>query len=122
MAPRPVIQSVENKTPVDDDFAKQADGSIIPTAVYTVGNTTLKWKKATANKKNGFVNLIEALGQHEWCVGYAYTEIESIHARETVLRCGSDDGIKIWINGKLVHNQRQACAVTSPVVTKHPSS
>ena len=36
-------------------------------------------------------------------MGYAYAEVESIHARETVLKCGSDDGIKVWLNGEVVH-------------------
>ena len=63
----------------------------------------MKWKKATASRKNGFVNLAGELGSVNWCVAYAYGEIESIHAREAVLRCGSDDGIKIWVNGKVVH-------------------
>ena len=61
----------------------------------------LNWKEAQAHK--GFVDLVSNLGAIEYAVAYAYAEIESIHPRETVLKCGSDDGIKVWINGKLVH-------------------
>jgi alpha-galactosidase len=95
--------SLDFKTPVDDDIAKRTDGSLDTTATYKAGGKTLKWKKATASKKNGFVDFSKEIGPVEWCVGYAYAELESIHAREAVLRCGSDDGIKIWINGKVVH-------------------
>ena len=38
-------------------------------------------------------------------MAYAYAEIESIHAREALLKCGSDDGIKVWINGHVVHEK-----------------
>ncbi|MBC8104438.1 MAG: alpha-glucosidase/alpha-galactosidase [Cytophagales bacterium] len=69
---------------------------------YKVGDTSVGWKEAAASKK-GFVNLSRELGKTDYCVAYAYTELESIHARETVLRCGSDDGIKVWLNGKVVH-------------------
>ena len=27
-----------------------------------------------------------------------------MHPRDAELRCGSDDGIRIWLNGKLVHD------------------
>jgi hypothetical protein len=87
--------SLDFKAPIEDDFLKRGDGSI---------DTTLKWKKVTALKKNGFVDCSAELGKVQWCVGFGYAEIESIHARETVLRCGSDDGIRIWVNGKLVHS------------------
>jgi alpha-galactosidase len=91
--------SLDFRTPLEDDFVKRGDGSIDPTAVYN----GMKWKKTTASRKNGLVNCTEVLGNVQWCVGYGYTEIESIHGRETVLKCGSDDGIKIWLNGKAVH-------------------
>jgi len=95
--------SLDFKTPVEDEFLKRGDGSIDAGASYKAGDITLKWKKATAAKKNGFVDCTKELGREEWAVAYGYAEIESIHARETVLRCGSDDGIKIWVNGKVVH-------------------
>jgi hypothetical protein len=61
------------------------------------------WKAAKAAKR-GFVDLNRACGQQEWCVAYGYTEITSIHAREAVLSCGSDDGIRVWLNGQVVHS------------------
>jgi alpha-galactosidase len=62
------------------------------------------WKRVRANQKNGFVDLGRALASEEFCVGYGYAEIESAVARDTVLRCGSDDGIRIWLNGRRVHD------------------
>lgn len=86
--------SLDIKSAIEDDFVKRGDGSVDP---------GLKWKKVTASRKNGFVDCAAELGKVEWCFCFGYAELESIHARETVLRCGSDDGIKVWINGKLVH-------------------
>ena len=82
-------------------------------ATYQSGDNTAAWKSYTAGKK-GFVNLDKVVGRAESAVAYAYAEIESIHGRETVLRCGSDDGIKVWLNGKVVHQndtQRSYSAV-----------
>jgi hypothetical protein len=79
------------------------DGSVELTASYPGAEqgSVLRWKSVSASK--GFVDLNQTLGYAENAVAYAYCEIESIHPRETVLKCGSDDGIKVWINGQVVH-------------------
>jgi len=71
-------------------------------AALAKGYLSGTWKEVQADKK-GFVDLIRAVGDHEYAVAYAYTEIDAVHGRETVLKCGSDDGIKVWLNGKVVH-------------------
>jgi alpha-galactosidase len=96
--------SLDFPTPLEQDFLKRADGSVDLSAACKDGSQPLKWKKAKASRKNGLLNCTQDIGRVEYCVAYAYAEIESIHARETLLRCGSDDGIRIWLNGKQVHN------------------
>jgi alpha-galactosidase len=66
------------------------------------GDAAQQWRPACAGKR-GFVDLGKLLGDTEWSVAYGYAEVESVHARDTLLKCGSDDGIKIWLNGKVVH-------------------
>lgn len=95
--------TLEFKTAVDEAFLKSKDGSVDLSATYEADGKTVKWKKAEASKR-GFVNLGTEVGEVEWAVAYGYVEIESIHARETVIRCGSDDCIRIWVNGKQVHS------------------
>jgi hypothetical protein len=83
----------------------------VPTSVesdssvdFSLAHHGKRWKKVSACRPNGFVNLCRELGKAEFCISYGYTEIETIHPRETILRCGSDDGIRIWLNGKVVHS------------------
>ncbi len=71
-------------------------------ATYPSGDKTVVWKSYTAGKK-GYVNLDKIVGRTDFAIAYAYTELNSVHARETLLRCGSDDGIKVWVNNKPVH-------------------
>ncbi len=66
------------------------------------GSLSGGWKDVEASKR-GFVDLNRAVGRTEYAVAYAYAEVNSIHPRETVLKCGSDDGIKVWLNGEVVH-------------------
>jgi hypothetical protein len=95
--------SLDLKTPVEDDFLNRADGSVDLKAAYSAGGKSIKWEPATTNRK-GYLNLVTAVGAAEWAVAYAYVEIESIHPRETVMKVGSKDGIRLWLNGKMVYN------------------
>jgi hypothetical protein len=90
------------KTAVEADFVKRGDGGVDLKAGYKSGEKTVKWKRFTANSR-GFVSLGEAAGKESWAVAYGYAEVESVHPRECVLKVGSNDGIKIWLNGKVVH-------------------
>ena len=90
------------KTSLEDDFVKRGDGSVDLKGSYKAGEKTVKWRAGNANHR-GFVNLGKIIGPVEWAVAYGYAEIDSVHARECIMKCGSDDGIKIWVNGKVVH-------------------
>jgi hypothetical protein len=58
------------------------------------------------------VNLTAEVGPFEWCTAYAYTEFESPTARETIIRLGSDDGVRAWLNGELIHTNEARRAYT----------
>jgi alpha-galactosidase len=98
VSPKPGQIDLNFRTPVEDDYL--AKGSLDLAKTYDCGGKSLGWKKVISNKKTGLLNLGAALGAADWCVGYAYFEVESIHPRDVIIRCGSDDGIKVWINGK----------------------
>jgi putative heme-binding domain-containing protein len=52
---------------------------------------------------DGMVDLAAQRRPNTNAVAYAVTLIDAAQAVETRLLCGSDDGLKIWLNGKLVH-------------------
>jgi hypothetical protein len=64
-----------------------------------IDGTTLTWKRV--NAPDGLVDF----GEHDYSVGYAWTEFESPSNTEAWLGLGSDDGVKIWLNGQLVCDQ-----------------
>ena len=103
LSPEPNQISLALRAPVEDDYARRSDGTIDPKVTFKAGDQTLRWKPAAVSSKSGLVNLAREIGPFEYCAAYAYAEVESIHPRETVLRCGSDDGIQIWLNGQVVH-------------------
>ena len=98
--------SLDLRTPPEDDFRKRVDGSVELSAAYRVKGQTLKWRPVPKGKDpvRGFVDLAAVLGQSEWCVAYAYTDVQEPGARDALLRCGSDDGIRVWVNGQEVHS------------------
>ncbi len=61
-----------------------------------------EWKKVTA--ADGVVNLLPHFKPNTNVVAYALTIIESPKEVTTELLIGSDDGVKVWLNGELVHN------------------
>ena len=92
--------ALEPPTPLEASLG--ADGQIDRSAEYAgADGRRIAWKDAAAKK--GIVNLQSEIGSYEYVAAYGYAEIESIHAREAVLHCGSDDGVKIWLNGRVVH-------------------
>jgi hypothetical protein len=106
--------TVDEKTAFEADFAKRKDGSVDLAATYEVSAQALSAggaAKATKQKlawkpvstATGHVDFDQCLGRHENAVAYGYAEVDSVHAREAVVTCGSDDGIKVWVNGQLAH-------------------
>jgi len=104
--PTPGKISLSVTTAFEDDYTKRGDGMVDLKQTYRIGEKTHKWVPCTAGRA-GKVDLVAALGAEEWCIGYAYTEVETVQGRETVLGIGSDDGVKVWLNGKLIHTAEQ---------------
>lgn len=71
-------------------------------AAYPAGARDLPWKQVVTKSPQGVVNLINELAAAERCVAYAYAEIEVDKEMPAVLRIGSDDGVRAWVNGERV--------------------
>jgi len=49
------------------------------------------------------VDLAKAVGKQDYSIAYAMAEVDEHAARKVLLALGSDDAVKVWLNGKLVH-------------------
>ncbi len=80
--------------------------------------TVLTWEKIRS--KDGFVDMQTGIPK-DYTVGYAWTEFESPAATDAWLGLGSDDGVKLWLNGELVHDKwiRRSSRVDDDVVPLH---
>jgi poly(3-hydroxybutyrate) depolymerase len=97
---------------LDFDYLKSTGASSegeSAAAPLRVGTSGAKAWKETGNAEAAVVDFLAAFGGGEYAVAYAYRDIYSPGARRAALKLGSDDGVKVWINGELVlanHTQR----------------
>lgn len=86
------------------DGANVGEPNIDLNAKYTAAAGEVGWVDLSADNPTGTADLMGVFGMPDKVVAYAYAEIESPEERDVVLRMGSDDGIKVWVNGEVVHN------------------
>lgn len=72
-------------------------------AVAKIAGSELKW--LPSESQDAVVDLEKTLGRHEWSVAYAYTEVESDEAKRVIVGLGSDDSVRVWLNGELIHSK-----------------
>jgi CubicO group peptidase (beta-lactamase class C family) len=66
-----------------------------------IGDTTFAWKSLKC--KDSIINFIKLFGQRDYTVAYALAEIKMEAPAKIMVGIGSDDGIKLFVNGVLVH-------------------
>ena len=90
-----------------DWFSGTGAASVQPNAgdKQEIDGKKLTWKRV--KPQDGLVDFMEgaAYGDLDYCIGYAWTEFESPADCDAWLGLGSDDGVKIWLNGELVNDQ-----------------
>lgn len=69
---------------------------------------TVGWYQSTDTGNNVFSNVPE-----DDVIGYALTYLDSDYDRTEILSLGSDDGIKVWVNDKLIWSHHVHRALTS---------
>lgn len=79
--------------------------SLAPLGMETVrvDNRLLRWREIRIADPQGVVDLTQFFRQTEWVACYAYTEFVVDRDMDAELRLGSDDSVKVWLNGQLVH-------------------
>ncbi len=61
------------------------------------------WRPAQGGGPSAIVDLAGLFGMVTNSVAYAFAEIDVPASSDAALRMGSDDGIKVWVNGEVVH-------------------
>ncbi|MDP6443425.1 MAG: galactose-1-epimerase [Pirellulaceae bacterium] len=70
-------------------------------AKYSHGGKTIVWQKM---KRGRMFNFREQFGSTDGKSVYAYFRLTSPRTQQAMLLPGSDDGIRVWLNGELVHD------------------
>jgi hypothetical protein len=90
-----------------DFFEKGGPMSVQPVAgqKQEVFGETFTWK--ALKPEDGLVDFLDgrSYGSLDYCVGYAWTEVEMAEDVDAWLGFGSDDGVKVWVNGELVNDR-----------------
>ncbi len=73
-------------------------------AEYTTPDAKLTWKAHHTEDAFGMVDLNKAIGKHMGVAAYAFAEFTAEQAAPVELRIGSENAVKVWLNGKLVVN------------------
>jgi putative membrane-bound dehydrogenase-like protein len=74
------------------DFASDMQG---------LDGARVAWTQHTAEPHDGFVDLVKVVGNLGNVAAFAAGEIVSTRDREAEMRAGSDDTIRVWVNGEL---------------------
>lgn len=84
-----------------------------------VDEVSRKWQKVTPD--GGYVNLAEGLENCDYSVGYAWTEVEVPEEMDALFGIGSDDGMKMWVNGTLVDDKwvGRRCKLDEDIMPLH---
>jgi hypothetical protein len=68
-----------------------------------IGGRQFGWQRVESPRDA--IDLKAGSDPDTYVVAYASAEIDVPRATRVLLGIGSDDGIKIWLNGKLVHEK-----------------
>ena len=106
--------STQEKHDLDQDFLLEHGGetNILPRQEQKFRNSknqTLKWRP-TSGKREA-INLVKEIGGLDDVTAYAFCQIESPTEEYVAFGLGSDDAVKVWINGLMVHQSQESRGV-----------
>jgi hypothetical protein len=64
-----------------------------------------QWREHETLAENGMVDFEKIFRRTENVLAYAYTELEAAEAMDVLLKIGSDDGVKVFLNGEVIHSK-----------------
>ena len=82
----------------------------------TIGERELQWE--SVKSRSDVIDLKAGNSSSDYAIAYAWAEIEVPEKTKGVFGLGSDDAVKVWLNGKLVHENwsARACAPDEDIV------
>ncbi len=95
------VDSLQEKTFKSDLLAEVNIVAGKAPAALTINTAKYKWK--LISQGGDVVDLDSFVAKKDYVYAYALAEITVPSATTVMLALGSDDGIKVWHNGKLVH-------------------
>jgi tetratricopeptide (TPR) repeat protein len=69
---------------------------------YRKGDQKIVWKPVHDENIDGYINLMDQYEKSDWSVAYTLITIESPGQKQVQFRTGSNESIKIWLNGNEV--------------------
>jgi len=91
----------------DKNYSQLFDTPFVP----EVKDAEVAWRKmpiSTEGQHPAYLDLLKELNGGEQRVAYLRTKIESSELKPVTLEIFSDDGVKAWLNGKVVHSNNVA--------------
>jgi CubicO group peptidase (beta-lactamase class C family) len=105
------VSEAQQKEFFDQDLLKLVTVNVKkPLTRAVVGNKEYTWKQAES--EDGLIDFARLLEPSDFSVAYALAEINSEADEKLLVSVGSDDGLKIFLNGALVHNNWIARSTT----------
>ncbi|HIO37693.1 MAG TPA: hypothetical protein EYN27_01920, partial [Rhodospirillales bacterium] len=101
---------------IDQDYLESVGGEAnmnpeVGDNIKTVQGKILTWN--LHRSQEDIVNLLQAVGDHTNVTAYAFCHLQGEREVDTEILLGSDDGVAVWFNGKLVHKNDAARGVVA---------
>jgi hypothetical protein len=84
------------------DLEHGPERSVDLKASYPGRDGPVRWRKVEAGGE-GYLDLARLVERPDSMVAYLFAALDSPREQEAELVLGSDDGVKVWLNGELVH-------------------
>ncbi|MEJ2635254.1 MAG: serine hydrolase, partial [Calditrichia bacterium] len=100
--PDPADTDTQRKAFRDELVNIKAIGASLERRSLKIGEKNYSWQPVES--KEDIVDLAKTFGDTNFVIAYAWAEFQMPEPQIILLGIGSDDGIRIWLNGKLVHD------------------
>jgi len=114
----------KNESGFDVAYGPEEVAATLEQKTYNLGEEMAVWIEATADEKEGVVDLNKDIGKKKGVIGYAATTFECSADCTAQVRIGTPNAHKIWVNGELVmsneiyHNSNSIDKFSAPVKLK----